>query len=385
MPNPFITPPPTLPDGKGIGGVYVLLPIAGSTASLTLMMFFRGSGFAALGAVMMVVVLLATAVMYLSQRGQAARETGACTACATSTTSNSFAAISLRMSKNSVPWRGRSIRCRRPCPTSSVIICDCYGHDATPLPLPDNPSALGVTIVHLVADRTAEPSEVSVRLSVHNGELTVFDAEGVRKGEVDRLPVALAEGLARTLSPLRLSQESYDDGSGTPPADFADLIAAHRQSERDFLRVPIGVDTVGEPVLLDLKESAQLGMGPHGLCVGATGSGKCELLRTLVLGLAATHSPERPRARADRLQGRRDVRAVRRRCPHVAGIITNLADDPGLVEPRPTPASPARCSAASRPAADAGNVADIAAYAALRADERCRTAAAPVRDHRRVR
>ncbi|MFC7480518.1 FtsK/SpoIIIE domain-containing protein [Luedemannella flava] len=31
-------------------------------------------------------------------------------------------------------------------------------------------------------------------------------------------------------------------------------------------------------------------MGPHGLLVGATGSGKSELLRTLVIGLAVTHS-----------------------------------------------------------------------------------------------
>ena len=53
---------------------------------------------------------------------------------------------------------------------------------------------------------------------------------------------------------------------------------------RDRLRVPIGVGADGAPVELDLKESAQDGMGPHGLLIGATGSGKSELLRTLVLG-----------------------------------------------------------------------------------------------------
>ena len=77
---------------------------------------------------------------------------------------------------------------------------------------------------------------------------------------------------------------------------------------------PIGVDERGAPVVLDLKESAQGGSGPHGLCIGATGSGKSELLRTLVLGLAATHSPDGAEPGAGRLQGRRDVPRARRRC-----------------------------------------------------------------------
>ena len=33
-------------------------------------------------------------------------------------------------------------------------------------------------------------------------------------------------------------------------------------------------------------------MGPHGLCVGATGSGKSELLRTLALGMITAHPPD---------------------------------------------------------------------------------------------
>ena len=58
------------------------------------------------------------------------------------------------------------------------------------------------------------------------------------------------------------------------------------------LRVAIGVSEQGDPVELDIKEAAHGGMGPHGLCVGATGSGKSEFLRTLALGLVATHPPE---------------------------------------------------------------------------------------------
>ena len=72
-------------------------------------------------------------------------------------------------------------------------------------------------------------------------------------------------------------------------------------------------------------------MGPHGLLVGATGSGKSELLRTLVLGLAATPLVGDAQLRAGRLQGRRDVRPLDR-LPHVAAVITNLADELPLVD-----------------------------------------------------
>lgn len=57
------------------------------------------------------------------------------------------------------------------------------------------------------------------------------------------------------------------------------------QARRDRLRVPIGTTMQGAPLELDIKEPAEGGMGPHGLCIGATGSGKSELLRTIALGM----------------------------------------------------------------------------------------------------
>lgn len=42
------------------------------------------------------------------------------------------------------------------------------------------------------------------------------------------------------------------------------------------LKVPIGITPEGQAVSIDLKESAEGGMGPHGLCIGATGSGNPE-------------------------------------------------------------------------------------------------------------
>ena len=87
--------------------------------------------------------------------------------------------------------------------------------------------------------------------------------------------------------------------------------------------MPIGRRPDGEPVLLDLKEAAEGGIGPHGLVVEATGSGKSELLRTIVAGLAATHLPEQLAFVLVDFKGGAafaDLAGL----PNVAGLITNL-------------------------------------------------------------
>ena len=82
---------------------------------------------------------------------------------------------------------------------------------------------------------------------------------------------------------------------------------------------------------LDIKESAQSGMGPHGLCVGATGSGKSEVLRTLVLTLAMTHPPERLSLVLVDYKGGATFAGLED-LPHTSAMISNLSDDSGLVD-----------------------------------------------------
>ncbi|GAB1644206.1 type VII secretion protein EccCa [Krasilnikovia sp. MM14-A1259] len=266
-----------------------------------------------------------------------------------------------------------------------VLVHDTHGDVAAEVAVPDQAltvAQLGVTVLHLVADRLHEPGDVAIRITVNDGRLTVEDLRGevvtTLGGDLDQLAVADAEGLARVLAPLRLSRESAQDGAGgATGADFATLLGVDDiadlplswlwkpRNERDLLRVPIGVDTTGEPVLLDLKEPAQLGMGPHGLCVGATGSGKSELLRSLVLALLTTHPPDVLSMVLVDYKGGATF-APLADAPHVAGVITNLEGDASLVE-RVHTSLAGEVQRRQQVLKDAGNVANIADYAAARA------------------
>ncbi|MFD7813841.1 type VII secretion protein EccCa [Streptomyces sp. NPDC059785] len=270
-----------------------------------------------------------------------------------------------------------------------LVVSDEYGETAAELPRPDSAvdlADMGVTVLHLLEQQVHEPDLVSVRIRVAGDVITVEDlrdaaAPVAAEGTSDLVSAAGAEGLARLLAPLRLSAESAAEGtpvSGpvdfpgllgiTDPAalDLADLWAP--RGEREFLRVPIGLTDRHQPVLLDLKESSELGMGPHGLCVGATGSGKSELLRTLVLALTATHSPEDLALVLVDYKGGATF-APFTELPHVAGVITNLENQAGLVE-RVHTSLAGEVKRRQRVLKEAGNVADIGHYAALRATKR---------------
>jgi S-DNA-T family DNA segregation ATPase FtsK/SpoIIIE len=111
-------------------------------------------------------------------------------------------------------------------------------------------------------------------------------------------------------------------------------------------------------------------MGPHGLCVGATGSGKSELLRTLVLGLAVTHSSETLNFVLADFKGGATFAGMAQ-MPHVAAVITNLADDLTLVD-RMGDSIRGELNRRQEMLRDAGNYANIHDY------EKARAAGAPL-------
>jgi len=267
-----------------------------------------------------------------------------------------------------------------------LVILDTHGQTSQDLPVPDEAvplQDLSMTVVHLVQRRIDEPGQVAVRISVHpDGTVTIEDLRHpeavLRSGCLDVLSPAEAEGLARMIAPLRLSADSTDNTPAGGPVDVARLLRVDDPAAldvpalwsssvgRSFLRVPIGVDSQGEPVLLDLKEPAQLGMGPHGLCVGATGSGKSELLRTLLLALVSSHSPDVLSMVLVDFKGGATF-APFESLPHVAGVITNLQDDAGMIE-RAHSSLAGEIQRRQQVLRDAGNLAGVADYAAHRAE-----------------
>ncbi len=95
------------------------------------------------------------------------------------------------------------------------------------------------------------------------------------------------------------------------------------------LQAPIGIDTSGMPIVLDIHEKAH---GPHGLIAGSTGSGKSEFIITYVLSLAVNYHPNDVSMILIDYKGGGLAGAFQKgniKLPHIVGTITNI-DKVGL-------------------------------------------------------
>ncbi|WP_410577515.1 type VII secretion protein EccCa [Amycolatopsis sp. lyj-108] len=207
---------------------------------------------------------------------------------------------------------------------------------------------VGVTLIDLSDSIGNLAARRGLRLVVEEDRLGARSAGGVEWfGRPDTLSVVEAEALARLLAPYRVGTAAQDAAEEEPllsnpgllellgipgdPMTFDVQQSWRPRPVRDRYRVPFGVGEYGQPVELDIKEAAMEGMGPHGLCIGATGSGKSEFLRTLVLGMLATHSSSTLNFVLVDFKGGATFLGLDA-APHVSAVITNLADEVTLVD-----------------------------------------------------
>ena len=206
---------------------------------------------------------------------------------------------------------------------------------------------LGVTVLQIGGDGPLPPGR-GLRLRVSASEVRTATVDRLGQevtghlGVPDQVTPAVAAATCRHLIGLRPPVITAAEPAGTAAGlpDLLGLASLHAldpavcwrpRPAADRLRVAIGVGGAGQPVELDLKEAAEGGMGPHGLIVGATGSGKSELLRTLVLGLAITHPPDVLNVVLVDFKGGATFARLDS-LPHTSAVVTNLGEHLDLVD-----------------------------------------------------
>lgn len=157
----------------------------------------------------------------------------------------------------------------------------------------------------------------------------------------DQVELADAQRLARSMAPYRLRKSSADEIPSV--LTLFDLLgidrietyeAEQRWQERRFpdsLPAAVGVKGGGKQVMLNLHDKIERqGHGPHGLMAGMTGSGKSEVIQTLIASLAVTYHPHDVTFMLIDYKGG-GMSNTFAKLPHVVASITNLEDE-GLIE-----------------------------------------------------
>jgi ESX secretion system protein EccC len=205
-----------------------------------------------------------------------------------------------------------------------------------------------VTVLDLTGPSPGHGASRALQVVVEPDNVAARTRAGVERfATPDWLSLPEAEATARRLGRYRLASAAHIvnvelDSRATDPGlmsllkipDAAEIVPEEvwrQRSARERLRVPIGYTPNGQPLELDIKESAEGGMGPHGLCIGATGSGKSEFLRTLVLAMVTSHSSEVLNLVLVDFKGGATFLGLDG-VPHISAIITNLEDELILVD-----------------------------------------------------
>ena len=172
------------------------------------------------------------------------------------------------------------------------------------------------------------PEECAAVVTAAGNRLTmrVSGTPSVPDIRADQVTPEWCEQTARALAPLRDVTVEADAGMpsevrllpllGQEPPDPAALVRAWRRTPAST-RFPVGAGYDGT-TFLDLATD-----GPHGLIGGTTGSGKSELLQTMIASLAAVNRPDELTFVLIDYKGGSAFRECAE-LPHTLGMITDL-------------------------------------------------------------
>ena len=199
---------------------------------------------------------------------------------------------------------------------------------------------LGFGMICLANNITKLPNECKTFINIANGNGKMFESEMTKDSQkmftFDESQRIFFEKISKTISniPIRVTTtkdlmlpnsytflEMYDVGN------IEQLNIYERWKKNDptlSLRAPIGVDSSGMKIYLDIHEKYH---GPHGLIAGSTGSGKSEFIITYILSLAINYHPDDVAFilidyKGGGLAGAFEKREIK--LPHLVGTITNI-------------------------------------------------------------
>lgn len=230
--------------------------------------------------------------------------------------------------------------------THYLIITDCISQYKN-LKIIDNvlnsTNSVGFSIIMFGSKVMNIPMGCEAFIDYNDKEASYFKSEMDDKNIVKFKPEMINDeinflGCIDLISNIPIKIENESSGSLPDKLGFLEMYNVGKLEQLNILNrwrnspvvnslaVPIGVDSSGNTLSLDLHERKH---GPHGLIAGMTGSGKSEFIVTYILSLAINFSPDEVQFvlidyKGGGLAGAFENRKTGIKLPHLVGTITNL-------------------------------------------------------------
>jgi S-DNA-T family DNA segregation ATPase FtsK/SpoIIIE len=201
--------------------------------------------------------------------------------------------------------------------------------------------SVGATVILLAESKKDLPRQCRVIVEVRKDRMgLLYSGPHPQPFHPDDVSVGQADKTARSLAAIRLKSYGVQEIPSVLP--LFDLLDVNSVEELDVIgnwsrnRFPhtlpasIGMGNAGKKMVLNLHDKIErMGHGPHGLIAGTTGSGKSEVIQTIIASLAVRYHPHDVVFLLIDYKGG-GMSNTFERLPHLVGSITNL--DGNLIE-----------------------------------------------------